>query len=240
LPPDPLLEHARRLWCDLAAAPVAFTDAAVRVAVSPRSRLCPPGWAGIVALGGAAIATAPDEATAATLRHALDELPAPTLTALRDRLPIEEALGPASLAYCDAAAFHPADASAVETIPADHPDIAILLALAPAGDVDEAGLAEMTSPAFVLRSGTDVVAVSGYQTWPQGVAHISVLTAPAARGRGHARAAAGAAVAHALNTGLVPQWRARPDASRRVARALGFREFGAQLSIRLRTARIAQ
>ena len=42
-----------------------------------------------------------------------------------------------------------------------------------------------------------------------------------------------AAVAHALGGGLMPQRRARPAESRRVAVALGFRELGVQLSIRL-------
>ncbi|MER7737151.1 hypothetical protein ABTX34_02235 [Streptomyces sp. NPDC096538] len=37
-----------------------------------------------------------------------------------------------------------------------------------------------------------------------------------------------AAVAHALAAGLLPQWRARAFASRRVAAALGFEELGAQ------------
>jgi RimJ/RimL family protein N-acetyltransferase len=60
-----------------------------------------------------------------------------------------------------------------------------------------------------------------------------VLTATAARDRGLARAAASAAVAHAIKEDRLPQWRARPLASRRVARALGFRELGLQVSIRL-------
>lgn len=66
---------------------------------------------------------------------------------------------------------------------------------------------------------------------PAGTAHLSVLTAPAARGRGLARVTGSAAVAHALAAGLLPQWRARSLASRRVAAALGFTELGAQLSI---------
>jgi predicted GNAT family acetyltransferase len=63
-----------------------------------------------------------------------------------------------------------------------------------------------------------------------------VLTASAARGRGLARAAASAAVAHAIQEGRLPQWRARLPASRRVAHALGFRELGSQVSIRLAAA----
>lgn len=34
-------------------------------------------------------------------------------------------------------------------------------------------------------------------------------------------------------SGLLPQWRARPEPSQRVARALGFRVLGAQISLRL-------
>ncbi|MET9675820.1 GNAT family N-acetyltransferase [Streptomyces sp. NPDC006482] len=59
----------------------------------------------------------------------------------------------------------------------------------------------------------------------------ALVTAPAARGRGLARRVASAAVAHALADRRLPQWRARPPASRRVAAALGFEELGAQLSL---------
>lgn len=48
------------------------------------------------------------------------------------------------------------------------------------------------------------------------------------------RVTGSAATAHALAAGLLPQWRARVPASRRVAVALGFEEVGAQLSIELR------
>jgi hypothetical protein len=40
-------------------------------------------------------------------------------------------------------------------------------------------------------------------------------------------------VAVLVEAGRLPQWRARPPASRRVARSLGFRELGFQVSIRL-------
>jgi RimJ/RimL family protein N-acetyltransferase len=62
-----------------------------------------------------------------------------------------------------------------------------------------------------------------------------VLTT-AARGSGLARAAGSAAVEHAIGEGKLPQWRARQQASRRVALALGFRELGFQVSIRLAAA----
>ncbi|MFF3212520.1 GNAT family N-acetyltransferase [Streptomyces sp. NPDC002886] len=77
------------------------------------------------------------------------------------------------------------------------------------------------------------VAAAGYGTWPGGVAHVGVLTAPGSRGRGLARAAGPAAVAHALDARLLPRWRARTPASRRVATVLGFGELGFQLSVEL-------
>jgi GNAT superfamily N-acetyltransferase len=233
---DPLLERAQRLWAGLAGTPVVFKDAAVTVVVSPQSLLCPPGWVGIVALGSAVIATAPDGDVAEVVRQALTGLSVTSVTdpaAVRGTLPVSETLGPATLAYCDAAGFRPAESHAVETIPADHADLATLLAQVPADDAEEAGLAEITSSVFVVRTGRKVAAAAGYRAWPGNTAHVSVLTAPAERGRGLARAVATAAVTDALRAGLLPQWRARPEASRRVARALGFRELGSQLSVQL-------
>lgn len=233
---DPLLGRAQRLWTGLAGTSVGFRAGVVDVAVSPGSMLCPPGWVGIVALGSTVIATAPDDNLAGVVRQALNDLPVTAMTdpaVLRNWLPVDKALGPATLAYCDAARFRPADSSTVEMIPADHTDLRTLLTRVPADDVDESGIADITSPAFALRTGADVIAAAGYRTWPGNAAHLSVLTTPAQRGQGFARTVATAAVANALQSELLPQWRARPEASRRVARTLGFQELGSQLSIRI-------
>ena len=227
-----MLLRVRRLWAELAGAPVTFGDSGVEVVVSPASLLCPPGWVGIVALGGSAIATAPDAHSAEGLRQALHGLSA-AQTIAGGSLPAAETLGPAILAYCDPAGFRPAPFRTVEVIPADHPDVTALLARVSAEDAGEAGLDDITSPAFVVRAGGHVVAAAGYREWPGETAHLSVLTELVHRGRGLAGAVSSAAVTEALAAGLMPQWRARPAASRRVARALGFRELGGQLSIRL-------
>ncbi|MEU8103248.1 GNAT family N-acetyltransferase [Nonomuraea muscovyensis] len=73
----------------------------------------------------------------------------------------------------------------------------------------------MQSEAFVIRDGDQVIATAGYRLWPGSAAHLSVLTALRRRGHGLARAVASAAVADALTHGLLPQWRARPEPSRR-------------------------
>ncbi|MEV6974175.1 GNAT family N-acetyltransferase [Kitasatospora sp. NPDC093806] len=152
---------------------------------------------------------------------------------VRAALPVGRVLGPAVLAYVGDDGFRPAapGASAVGRLPGGHPELRGLEGLAGEEEAGEASLSEITSPAFVVRDERGaLVAAAGYRSWPGRTAHLGVLTAPAHRGRGLARVTGSAATAHALAAGLLPQWRARPAASRRVAGALGFRELGAQLS----------
>jgi RimJ/RimL family protein N-acetyltransferase len=222
------------MWEFLAGTSTGF-GAAVRVAVAPESRLCSPGWAGIVVIEGATLATAPDQETACLIEQALSGLAVGEVTradVLSGRLPIAEIRGPATLAYLDPADFRPQPADTTP-LDLDHPDLQAFLRAAEATDLEESGMAEITTPAFAVRQHGQVVAAAGYRDWPGGAAHLSVLTAASARGRGLARRAASAAVAHAIAAGRLPQWRARPEASRRVARTLGFRELGAQVSLRL-------
>lgn len=241
--PDALLETARALWEELSLTRASYAAGAgdgVEIAVGPNSRLCPPGWVGIVALGGSAIATAPDRPTAELLRTAWAGHPVAALTeleTLRGLLPVAEALGPATLAYLDAADFRPASdvppGVAFAVRPADHPDIRTLLAAVSEDEADESGIEYATSPVFVAFVDGVPAAACGYRDWLGRAAHFGVLTSAAHRDRGLARAAAGRAAGHALAAGLLPQWRARPDASRAVARRLGFRELGVQVSFRL-------
>ncbi|MGC5053260.1 GNAT family N-acetyltransferase [Micromonospora sp. DT48] len=234
---DALLARAREVWLEMAGVPMAFpADGGVAVAASGRSQLCPPGWVGIVALGDAAIVTVPTERWVGIVRTALLGLPIEVLTdseRLGALLPVVEVLGPASLAYLDRGDFRPAGLATVEVVPGEDPDLAEFLAAVTVDDADESGLVDITSGAFVARRGDHVVAAAGYRHWPGSVAHMCVLTKLEQRGRGLARAVASAAVADSLEARLLPQWRARPESSRRVARALGFRQLGAQLSIRL-------
>ncbi|MFC8516432.1 GNAT family N-acetyltransferase [Streptomyces sp. NPDC057257] len=236
---DPLLVRARGLWEELAGVPVSFASAGgVNVVVSPKSALCPPGWLGAVALGGSALMTVPNERAALIVSDALARLSVEVLMdgeSVREVLPVARMLGPATLAYVSAEGFRRAGTGAVTVaqLPADHPDLRRLEETAGQQDAGEAALDEITSPAFVVHEQGRAIAAAGYRTWPSRTAHICVLTAPRARGRGLARVAGSAAVSHALGAGLLPQWRARPLASRRVAAALGFTELGSQLSLEL-------
>jgi hypothetical protein len=236
---DPLLVRAQGLWQELASVPVSFGAAGdVGVVVSPGSRICPPGWAGVVLLGGAALVTAPTKESADRLREAAAELSADELTdpeALGKVLQLGEVLGPVALAYVAADGFRASTLTdpRVEELRDGQLDLQRLEQAAGAADADEASIDEITSPAFVVRVNGEVVAAAGYRAWPSRTAHVSVLTAPAWRGRGLAGATGSAAVRHALAQDLLPQWRARVPASRKAAIGLGFTELGSQLRFRL-------
>ena len=238
MPPSAALDRARSMWAGLAGTGDTFpANGEVRVVASADSALAPDGWVGIVALGGGALATVPRPALVAPVRAALsnrDRGPVLDLDRVLAALPVADVLGPATLAYVDRSEFTGADRDgvAVERL-ADGPEqLAALLAGADEAEVDESGLAGLTSDAFVIRDGAHPVAAAGWRSWPGGIAHLLVLTAPYHRGRGLGRQVASAATAAALDVGLAPQWRARPAASRRIARSLGFREYGGQLSVR--------
>src|SRR5689334_5597399 len=109
MPPEALIGRARRMWLGLAGAPVEFLlGGGVEVVVSAGSRICPPGWSGVVVIGDAGIATVPQDSLIQVLSKVLAGLPLPAVTdadQLRTRLPIRDVLGPATLAYLDAAHF---------------------------------------------------------------------------------------------------------------------------------------
>jgi L-amino acid N-acyltransferase YncA len=242
MPRTSLLAQARDLWTDIASTNVAFPSTGLTVVTSPTSKMCPPGWMGLVVLGEAAIATAPDDENAERARRLLADL---SIAQLRSDEGVAHALtptailGPTALAYLTADDFRPAALAAgqtIEELPADHEDLRALERLCSRRDTVEAGIGEITSPVFVIREADEsnaVIAASGHISWPRNIAHLSVLTAPSARGRGLARATASAAIAHALAAGMLPQWRARVPESRSVARALGFSELGTQIRVQL-------
>ncbi|MFJ9809001.1 GNAT family N-acetyltransferase [Streptomyces sp. NPDC101158] len=235
---DLLLVRARDLWAELAGTPVEFCPSeGAQIVVASGSRLCPPSWTGIVRIGAATLVTAPSMQAARMVDDAARKMTheeVVDIARLRAVLPVLDVLGPASLFYLGRDGFLPAhEGAGVEQLPTGDGGLASLLGLVGEEDAGESGLGDISSPAFCLRRGDQVVAAAGYQSWPRSVAHLSVLVAPHCRGRHLARVVASAAVAHALDAGLLPQWRARPYPSQRVAVALGFQELGAQLSVRL-------
>ena len=236
-PRDQLLDRVRTVWAALAEVPAgSFSCGTARVLVSPGSQICPSGWVGVVELGGAVVATAPSQRAAERLRVALASRSDETIdlaSHLSQKLAVAEVLGPAGLYYPPSDVRVPRAADRVESMPVENADVQRLLGSVEDDDAQESGLASISSRAFVARADGLVVSAAGYRHWPRDVAHLCVLTAASMRRRGLASRTAGAAVADALDHGLLPQWRARPSASRRIAEHLAFQHFGWQLSLRL-------
>ncbi|MET8327156.1 GNAT family N-acetyltransferase [Streptomyces sp. NPDC005181] len=193
---DPLLARARDLWMELADTPVEFCPSGgAKVVVAPRSRLCPPSWTGVVRIGDAAIVTAPSVRAAGMVDDAARKMSPEELfdvARLRAVLPVLDVLGPASLFYLgqDGLLLPAHQVTGVEQLPIGDGDLAALLALAGQEEAGESGLEDISSPAFCLRRGNEVVAAAGYRSWPRSVAHLSVLVAPHCRGQRLARAVA--------------------------------------------------
>jgi len=191
-----------------------------------------------VSVAGALLVTAPSTATADRVARCLRAVGSSGLgdpTAVRGALPAVDVLGPAWLAHAEPARFVPVRGDRpVERLAPDDAGLAALVAAVSEEDAGESAVDELTGDVFVTRDdGGDVVCAAGFLRWPGDVAHLSVLTAEPARGRGLATATASPAVAEALRQGLLPQWRARPEPSRRVAARQGLHELGWQLSLRL-------
>jgi RimJ/RimL family protein N-acetyltransferase len=225
------VRRARALWEELAGG--RFPErGGVRVVETTTSRLCPPGWAGIVTLDGAVLATAPTAGQAALLTAALPDGVG--------SLPVRQSLGPAELAYLAPADFQKYGDERPEDPERPAPgvewggpaELAELTAAVDPAEAAESGLDGLPRAA-VLRAGGRVVAAAGYARWPAATAHLCVLTDAAHRGRGHATRVAAVATADALAGGLLPQWRAQVRASQRVADKLGYRVLGVQRSLHL-------
>jgi len=76
--------------------------------------------------------------------------------------------------------------------------------------------------------------LASYVTWGR-LAHIAAITRPASRGHGYGRAAVALAAKHAIEVGLIPQYRtlASNGPSMQLAKHLGFQEYGFSVFVRL-------
>jgi GNAT superfamily N-acetyltransferase len=81
----------------------------------------------------------------------------------------------------------------------------------------------------------ELAALASYRIWNDNIAHIAIVTRSQRRGRGFARAAVACAARHALDAGLLPQYRTlRSNApSMAISKRLGFVEYGFSVYVRL-------
>jgi hypothetical protein len=206
--------------------------ARLQVVVAESSPLCRSGWIGILALDGTVTASVPDDDLRAPVEAALIALSpddAVHVEVVQSRLPATRTvLGPVPLFYLPQGYTAGENAHAEQVSKGELEGFATTAA---SDELDESGILNVTSPVFASRTDAgELAAVCGYRRWPNDVAHLSALTAPSHRQQGHGRSAALAAITHAIESGLLPQWRARPSASQALARSLGLTRLGAQLN----------
>jgi len=233
------VERIRSAWADLAGIR-RLERGAREVLVRADSALSPPGWVGILTLDGSLVVAVPSIelaslASAAVAGLPIEHMPDPSLVASRFE-GVEATLGPAALMYADESSLCPLTGTGVDQVTATDRRIAELVESVSVEDRREADVLRSTSRMFVAMHGDEIVSVCGYRVWVGALAHLSVLTRPDVRNRGLAKSVGAAAAADALANGLVPQWRARPEASQAVGRSLGFEALGAQLSLRITAA----
>ena len=230
------VERIRGVWRGLLGAPSAFQAAGCVVAVRGAGA-ADGGRLEVVRLADRLAVSAPPE-----LAERIGEAVAGGLVDLTDPAvvlalvgPVAQVIGPAALAYANRGCFTPRPGSGVAMLDAGDAAVVALAEACGPEDAAESAIAELPSPVWVARADGQVVAASGYAVWSGALGQVGVLTHPRFRGRGLGRVVASAAVADALDAGLVAQWRARVtlQASRRIARSLGFVELGRQVLFRL-------
>ncbi len=224
------------MWAGLAGID-GFARARPSHCVNAESQICPRTWSGVVAIDGALVATAASERERPLLLRLLQELSTDDSWGpiCHKDSAVAEILGPASLAYVDCRAFIANDAPPNVTIREPiNDEVEVLARSVPIDDVEESGIVACTTTLVCVNDGV-VLAASGFREWPGDIVHMSVLVATSARGRGLGTFVASAATRTALDAGMIPQWRARPPASRAIAAKLGYAQLGQQVSVRFAT-----
>lgn len=145
-------------------------------------------------------------------------------------------LGEAKLHYSDTAPILPSPNAKVSRLREHAID---LEKACPSKDIAEVGLSEMENTFILLsESGNEPapMAGAGYDVWEEKLAHLGVLVSPASRRSGLGSQAVAIAQKHALEAGLISQWRVHVDniASIRTALRAGFEYAGTQTTVILK------
>ena len=222
-------DEARQLWCTLAGDETALQPGTTTV-VRGSWGICPPGWTGVVRLGDGLLIEAgnADDAIVEVLRS-LDDPSDPAQVARA--FPVADTRGPGELAYLPKGGDVAALDGREEVREVSVASIRGWLDLLPDADVEESSVADMDR-ALVVGRGDQLLGAAGHLDWPAAIGHIGVLVAPHARGQGVGRILGAAATRWVLDRGRTPQWRAASsnEASREVAKRMGYREMGRQFS----------
>jgi GNAT superfamily N-acetyltransferase len=219
------LGRAEEFWTlRLGCAAGAFRTPGLTVVENPRVGVF------VVATARGIVAAAPSELHAA-LARTRDPRVLVTWDGLRPLVPAHaRTVGAAWIGYASQAAGSAEGVRPVDS--AGDPALASLRASVTDLEWRHANLDAAEPPIFAVVAGGAAVAASGSQRLLDRVAHIGVVTGAATRGQGLGRRAVAAALARALELGLLPQYQTlvANTPARRIADALGFAHFATTLS----------
>jgi RimJ/RimL family protein N-acetyltransferase len=235
----PTLAAVTRYWASFFGCPAASLDA-------PGARILPHAeleeYRGLFCLrrGAAALASVPPgqlaewQARLAPLGPALTD--AAALARQLGAAP-SQVIGPALVAYADAATLRPLPTAGTRLLSAldEEAHGALEAACDPtewAHGGSEFGLLPLAGR-FVRG---ELVALAGYELWGEQLAHIAVVTHPAHRGRGYGAEAVSLLAEAVIARGMVAQYRTlRANApALRIAESLGFVPYAETAAVRLR------
>lgn len=157
--------------------------------------------------------------------------PSPQSFALALAPVTERAIGPAFVGYAEVMA---APRHAVRTLEAaDASAVEALQTVCDPVEWDHGG-SSLEQPCSGVFAGGRLVALAGYEVWGGAIAHLSIVSDPAFRGRGYGTAAVAHLATQALAAGLLPQYRTlmANRASMRVGEALGFQPYAVSMAVR--------
>lgn len=242
MPDAPVLEIADRWWArDFACAPSDLRPDVTQVQAHAGRMVGAAGiW--ILVVGPAPLVSLPPGAMEALAERArtwssgLVADPAALAAQVRP-LVAERIVGPAFIGYGTEETLDLSPAQGARRLtPRDRDAVDRLRASCGDEEWDHGGSDPDAVPVFgCFDDRGRVLALAGYKTWGDAIAHIAIVAAPDHRGRGLATQAVARAARHALDAGLLPQHRTLEanGPSMGIARRLGFERYGFSVFVRL-------
>jgi RimJ/RimL family protein N-acetyltransferase len=156
--------------------------------------------------------------------------------ARRCGIPLSRVIGPAPLAYADAATLRPLPTAGTRLLTsADEAAHAALEAACDPTEWAHGGSAFDVLPLVGRFVAGELVALAGYERWGVQIAHIGVITHPAQRRRGYGAEAVSLLAETVIARGMIAQYRTlrANSAARQLGASLGFMPYAETLALRL-------
>jgi GNAT superfamily N-acetyltransferase len=166
----------------------------------------------------------------------VDEIVDPVVMAQQCGLPLSRAIGPAPLAYADAATLRPLPTAGTRLLTtADEAAYDTLFAACDPVEWAHGGSAFDVLPLVGRFAAGELVTLAGYERWGEQIAHIAVITHPAHRRRGYGADAVSLLAETVIARGMIAQYRTlrANTAAVQLGASLGFAPYAETLALRL-------